>query len=325
MSRVGSLRRRVRRSRHRRLLRRARPRRRRARRRCRRGSRRCGAARCRSTSPASTSCSRATRSGSRYTPRRRRGGARRRLPLRRRRHAADLLRRRRPLALSGRWSTSCRELEQPAVVVMKSTVPVGTGARSGTGSTSAGLAHVGYVSNPEFTAEGTAIHDFHAARPDRDRRVRGRDGDAVAALHAGIDGADRPLRRRLRGDDQARGERSADDADQLHQRDRERLRGDRRGRRARRRGHRPRPPHRPELPARRDRLRRLVLSEGLAGAEAARGELRLPLPAPERGDRGQRAPEAPRDRQAEAPPRQSAREVGRAARARVQAEHRRHA
>ena len=61
-----------------------------------------------------------------------------------------------------------------------------------------------------------------------------------------------------------------------------------------RRGDRPRPPDRHELPPRRDRLRRLVLPEGLAGAEAARRELRLPLPAPERRDRGQRAPEAPR-------------------------------
>ena len=43
-----------------------------------------------------------------------------------------------------------------------------------------------------------------------------------------------------------------------------------------------------------------LLPEGLARAEAARRELRLPLPAAERGDRGQRAPEAPRDRQADA-------------------------
>ena len=65
--------------------------------------------------------------------------------------------------------------------------------------------------------------------------------------------------------------------------------------------------------------------EGLAGAEAARRQLRLPLPAPQRGDRGQRAPEAPRDRQAAPPPRLAARQARCAARARVQAAHRRHA
>ena len=60
-------------------------------------------------------------------------------------------------------------------------------------------------------------------------------------------------------------------------------------------------------------------------AEATRGELGLPLPAAERRDRGQRAAEAARDRQAHGAPRLAARQARRAARARVQAEHRRHA
>jgi UDPglucose 6-dehydrogenase len=73
------------------------------------------------------------------------------------------------------------------VAVMKSTVPVGTGEKVRAALDGRGLKHVAYVSNPEFTAEGTAVRDF--MRPDR--VVVGSfdeaDGDAVAALHAGID------------------------------------------------------------------------------------------------------------------------------------------
>jgi len=54
--------------------------------------------------------------------------------------------------------------ERP-VVVMKSTVPVGTGAMVRAALDTRGLAGVGYVSNPEFLAEGSAIRDFMA--PDR--------------------------------------------------------------------------------------------------------------------------------------------------------------
>src|SRR5437868_839555 len=73
------------------------------------------------------------------------------------------------------------------LVVMKSTVPVGTGARVRARLDARGLEAVGYVSNPEFTAEGTAVRDFL----EPDRIVIGafdeEDGDAVEALHAGID------------------------------------------------------------------------------------------------------------------------------------------
>ena len=48
---------------------------------------------------------------------------------------------------------------------MKSTVPVGTGERSGRASTRAGSTNVGYVSNPEFLAEGTALRT--SSQPDR--------------------------------------------------------------------------------------------------------------------------------------------------------------
>jgi UDPglucose 6-dehydrogenase len=79
-------------------------------------------------------------------------------------------------------------LQRRAVMVMKSTVPVGTGAKVRHRLDGRDLEHVGYASNPEFTAEGTAVRDFQ--HPDR--IVIGAfddaDGDAVEALHNGIDG-----------------------------------------------------------------------------------------------------------------------------------------
>jgi UDPglucose 6-dehydrogenase len=73
------------------------------------------------------------------------------------------------------------------VVAMKSTVPVGTGSAVRHRLDDRGLANVGYVSNPEFTAEGTAVQDF--MHPDR--IVIGAfdeaDGDVVERLHDGID------------------------------------------------------------------------------------------------------------------------------------------
>jgi UDPglucose 6-dehydrogenase len=73
------------------------------------------------------------------------------------------------------------------VLVMKSTVPVGTGEKVRAALDARGLSHVGYVSNPEFLAEGDAIGDF--MHPDR--IVIGAfdpdDGDRVEWLHAGLD------------------------------------------------------------------------------------------------------------------------------------------
>ncbi len=79
------------------------------------------------------------------------------------------------------------ELSGRPVLVMKSTVPVGTGEKIRAGLDDRGLEHVGYVSNPEFLAEGRAVHDF--MHPDR--IVVGafdvEDGDAVAGLYHAIE------------------------------------------------------------------------------------------------------------------------------------------
>jgi UDPglucose 6-dehydrogenase len=91
--------------------------------------------------------------------------------------------------LSRVW-TVIDELPQLAgepVLVMKSTVPVGTGEKVRHGLQSRGLEHVRYASNPEFLAEGTAVRDF--MHPDRivvgayDPKA----AEAVASLYAGLD------------------------------------------------------------------------------------------------------------------------------------------
>src|SRR3954452_14516920 len=79
------------------------------------------------------------------------------------------------------------ELAGHPVLVMKSTVPVGTGEKVRAGLDQRGLDHVGYVSNPEFLAEGRAIEDF--MHPDRIvvGAFENADADAVAALYDKID------------------------------------------------------------------------------------------------------------------------------------------
>ncbi len=91
--------------------------------------------------------------------------------------------------LSAVWSVldDLPKLEGRPVVVMKSTVPVGTGEKVRAALDGRGLEHVGYASNPEFLSEGTAVRDFMNA----DRVVIGafepEDGDRVAALHEKLD------------------------------------------------------------------------------------------------------------------------------------------
>ena len=86
--------------------------------------------------------------------------------------------------LSRVWSV-IEDLGTPAdaILVMKSTVPVGTGERI-----RARLAgRVGYVSNPEFLSEGRALEDFKS--PDRVviGSFEAEHGDRVAALYEGFD------------------------------------------------------------------------------------------------------------------------------------------
>ena len=74
-------------------------------------------------------------------------------------------------------------LEGRTVLVMKSTVPVGTGEKVRIGLDARGLEHVGYASNPEFLAEGHAVDDF--MHPDRVvvGAFEPEDAEAVAALY----------------------------------------------------------------------------------------------------------------------------------------------
>jgi len=78
-------------------------------------------------------------------------------------------------------------VDRRIVLAMKSTVPVGTGGTVRHRLDERGLENVGYVSNPEFTAEGTAVRDF--MHPDR--IVIGAfdpaHADIVERLHSGID------------------------------------------------------------------------------------------------------------------------------------------
>ena len=73
------------------------------------------------------------------------------------------------------------------VLIMKSTVPVGTGERVRAELDARGLGAVGYCSNPEFLKEGAAIADF--LHPDRVviGDFRPEDGDRVAALYEPLD------------------------------------------------------------------------------------------------------------------------------------------
>ncbi len=78
-------------------------------------------------------------------------------------------------------------LDHGLTLVMKSTVPVGTGEKVRASLDARGLDGIAYVSNPEFLAEGSAVRDF--MHPDR--VVVGafdpEHAERVAALYDGVD------------------------------------------------------------------------------------------------------------------------------------------
>src|ERR671936_2012398 len=78
-------------------------------------------------------------------------------------------------------------VDRHQILVMKSTVPVGTGEKVRAALEARGLTNVGYVSNPEFLAEGTAVRDF--MNPDRIviGSVDAEDTAFVEALYSGIE------------------------------------------------------------------------------------------------------------------------------------------
>jgi UDPglucose 6-dehydrogenase len=91
--------------------------------------------------------------------------------------------------LSFVWSAldDLPRVERRQVLVMKSTVPVGTGEKVRAALEARGLTNVGYVSNPEFLSEGRAVRDF--LNPDRIviGAFADEDNATVEALYGGIE------------------------------------------------------------------------------------------------------------------------------------------
>ena len=160
------------------------------------------------------------------------------------------------------------------VVITKSTVPVGTGdeVERVIAETQRRLRLRGGV-EPGVPARGRGHPRLQASRPHRGRhRRRARPRGDERALSAALpQPRAAPVHRPPHGRaDQIRGQCVPRHQDHLHQRDRRPRREGGRRRAGDRARHRARQPHRLQVPARRPRLRRLVLSEGYAGADEDR-------------------------------------------------------
>jgi UDPglucose 6-dehydrogenase len=86
-------------------------------------------------------------------------------------------------------SSVCEHAPGPLVIVMKSTVPPGTGAHLLDRFVGTATQDVSYVSNPEFLREGHAIEDWYQT----DRIVLGGEPPAVAAVRELYESIDAPV------------------------------------------------------------------------------------------------------------------------------------
>src|SRR2546428_4095697 len=122
-------------------------------------------------------------------------------------------------------------LDGPAVIVTKSTVPVGTAGRVKTLISDKTTHPFAVIANPEFLKEGAAVHDFMSSGSGHPggRRFRSdlAPADALRSVHAAR-GSNPGHGCRQRRTHEVRGERDARDARLFHERDRGTLRNNRR-------------------------------------------------------------------------------------------------
>ncbi len=181
---------------------------------------------------------------------------------------------------------------------------------------------------PRVPEAGCGGRRLHEARSRRHRRggSAGRRADARALRTVYADGrADHGDGLRQRGADEVRRQRDAGDANLIHERDCQRLRGGGRGCGPCAAGDGGRSADRDVLPVSRDRLRRQLFPQGRPGAGPVRLAEELRLQDPQGGRVGERAAEDATLHQDEDTFRQPERQGHRRLGAVVQAENRRHA